>query len=336
MTTSPTIAELPYRRDAKAYFQRLTTLSNPMWLESSQVNDKQQFDILTAAPIAIHRDMRLSELEERVQGLLPEADLEQLRACPFPGGAIGYYEYESLHSNFGLDSEHGARSCWAIFDWALIQNHSERRCYAVFLSTWTAREIEERIELLLDENPTNIATEGFQVSTFQYDMPQQHYKTSFEKIQSYIHSGDCYQVNFTQRFSTDFRGDTVSAFLHLRNALSGPYSCYLDFDDHQVLSFSPEQFIQLHDGIAQTMPIKGTIKRGATTGDDGALAKELLESEKNKAENLMIVDLLRNDFSKNCLPDSVKVPSLFALESYKNVHHLVSTITGKIKPDVSL
>ena len=123
--------------------------------------------------------------------------------------------------------------------------------------------------------------------------------------------------------------------MHLRKALPSPFSAFLSWDDKALLSLSPERFIKASGQQVEAKPIKGTITRGISVKEDQEQAIALMNSSKDRAENLMIVDLLRNDLGKSCEPGSIRVPKLFNLESFANVHHLVSTVTGRIRADVS-
>jgi len=165
---------------------------------------------------------------------------------------------------------------------------------------------------------------------WQANMDKANYIQQLSKIQEYIIAGDCYQTNFAQRFTTQYRGHEYDAYLQLRENNNAPFSAFINTSHGAILSISPERFIQVHNDCVETKPIKGTMPRYADLKMDQASAEQLLQSEKNQAENLMIVDLLRNDLSKHCAPHSVKVPKLFALESYPAVHHMVSTVTGKL------
>ena len=155
------------------------------------------------------------------------------------------------------------------------------------------------------------------------------YDRAFAKVQAHIRAGDCYQVNLTQRFSARVRGDSWAAYERLRIANPAPFSAYLNYPFGQVLSSSPERFLRVHGQNVLTQPIKGTRRRGFNPADDAALAAELRSSGKDRAENVMIVDLLRNDLGKNCAPGSVKTTKLFEVESFANVHHLVSSVEGE-------
>ncbi|MFZ2405614.1 MAG: aminodeoxychorismate synthase component I, partial [Methylobacter sp.] len=151
---------------------------------------------------------------------------------------------------------------------------------------------------------------------------------AFDRIKHYLKEGDCYQVNLAQRFVAACEGDPWTAYQTLRKLNAAPFSCYLNLPEVQVLSSSPERFLKLTDGVVETKPIKGTRPRKPDYAEDQQQIKNLQASNKDRAENLMIVDLLRNDISKTCKSGSVKVPKLFDVESYATVHHLVSTVTG--------
>jgi para-aminobenzoate synthetase component 1 len=157
------------------------------------------------------------------------------------------------------------------------------------------------------------------------------YRQAYEKVQAYLLEGDCYQVNLAQRFTAKASGDAFSAYQELRRLSPAPYSAFMDWPLAQILCASPERFLQIQLGRVETKPIKGTRARSRDKKEDERLAHDLLQNPKDRAENLMIVDLLRNDLSKSCEAGSVRTPKLFELESYANVHHLVSTIEGRLQ-----
>ncbi len=160
------------------------------------------------------------------------------------------------------------------------------------------------------------------------------YQHRFERIQAYLQAGDCYQINLAQRFSATFQGDPWHAYLQLRQHNNAPFSGFFRLAEGAVLSHSPERFLQVSaTGQVETKPIKGTRPRSSDKRQDRSNAAALANSAKDRAENVMIVDLLRNDLSRCCEPGSVKVPTLFAIETYPAVHHLVSTVTGQLRHD---
>lgn len=156
------------------------------------------------------------------------------------------------------------------------------------------------------------------------------YLSAVEAIRGYIVEGDVYQVNMSQRFQAPFAGDPFDCFAAMYAANPAPFFAYINAGDHQIVSTSPERFIQLRNGSVETRPIKGTRPRGKTQAEDDALRRELLESTKEDAELSMIVDLLRNDIGKVCRAGSVRVVEHKRLEAYQNVYHLVSIVKGEL------
>lgn len=153
-----------------------------------------------------------------------------------------------------------------------------------------------------------------------------------QRIRDYILAGDVFQVNLSQQFSVPSVRDTLELYRRLQARSAAPFSACFECGDHDVLSISPELFLSLDDGAIETRPIKGTRPRGASPEADMQLAAELAASDKDRAENVMIVDLMRNDLSRVAQPGTVQVPSLCALESHPTVHHLVSTVTAQLAP----
>jgi len=159
------------------------------------------------------------------------------------------------------------------------------------------------------------------------------YETAFESLREAIHAGDIYQANLTYPLAGSYRGDPMAMYAALRSAGSAGYGGMLWDGTHWLLSFSPELFVALSDGEAKAKPMKGTRPRSADPVQDEALAKELATSVKDKAENLMIVDLMRNDLSRVAVPGSVRVDAPFAVESYPTVHQMVSSVRAELAPE---
>jgi para-aminobenzoate synthetase component 1 len=159
------------------------------------------------------------------------------------------------------------------------------------------------------------------------------YVEAVSRVREYILAGDIFQANLSQRFEAPLGEAPWSLYRRLRSRNAAPFAAFLDFPDVTVLSASPERFLSVDEqGHVETRPIKGTRPRGVGPEHDAALGQALSESAKDRAENLMIVDLMRNDLSRVCVPGSVRVQELFALERYATVHHLVSTVAGRLAP----
>ena len=269
---------------------------------------------------------------------------------PFTGGLLGYYGYESGHFVEKLPDtvQHDIQLETlnvGLYAWAVITSHKDKTTQLILTPWCSENEKDDLIRRFIDTNhpvenndssqlqsQLQSQAQPFSLKTpFVSNMTESEYAQKFARVQEYIQSGDCYQVNLAQRFSSTYQGDTFTAYQALREVCPTPFSAYLEISAEQsLLSHSPERFLLCDNGRVESKPIKGTIARGITPEEDKANAEWLLASEKNRSENLMIVDLLRNDLGRTCLTGSIKVPALFSLESYANVHHLVSTVEGRI------
>ncbi|WP_372997955.1 aminodeoxychorismate synthase component I [Marinobacter sp.] len=196
-------------------------------------------------------------------------------------------------------------------------------------------EIRNTIEQWLRTGPGGVACRWRMNANFLPRQTPEAFKESVRSIRGYIDAGDCYQANLSQEFSGQYSGEPWLAFQALAEANPTPYSGFIRAGNASILSVSPERFLEIHDRTVTTSPIKGTRPRGGTPEADSAYATELEGSEKDLAENLMIVDLLRNDLSLNARTGTVTVDKLFALESYRNVHHLVSHIRAELADGVT-
>ena len=270
--------------------------------------------------------------------------------APFTGGFIGFAAYELgffcepslLRHARSLPADMLLLST-AFFGWALIQDLEKSESFVLFhpqCSDATKQTVKELVTGLVPALPDSSdrgtpAQEFSLLEPFRALESRNAYIDNFRRVQEYIQAGDCYQANLAQCFEAPFRGVPWSAFRTLSRAFPTPFSAFMDLDEQQIVSLSPERFLRIEGGEVETKPIKGTRRRGTTAAEDLALREELAASEKDRAENLMIVDLLRNDLGKSCATGSVQVESLFRIESYRNVHHLVSTITGRLRDGVT-
>lgn len=182
--------------------------------------------------------------------------------------------------------------------------------------------------------PVLLPTDRFSTS-FSSDITEEHYLHIIRRAQKYIAAGDIYQVCLAHQFQGKFEGDFWNYYVALRNISPAPYSAFLRLGDIQVACSSPESFLKIQGRSIRTRPIKGTRPRHTDPKYDSALAAELLASEKERAELVMITDLERNDLGKVCIPGSIKVSDLLRLETYPQVFHLVSTVEGKLRNEIS-
>ncbi|MDR5868697.1 aminodeoxychorismate synthase component I [Halomonas koreensis] len=342
MTSPLEITPLPYRESPLAAFSALRRRPDAVLLDSGRpVAPGGRYDILSSDPLSMLEIDTLGRLhgDPALEGLTPfaaqQALLDRLPASvpdsdlPFLGGLIGYWSYDLGHclepvAGHARPAARLPASRVGLYDWALIQDHERREA-------WLVATPERRAQVLgWLAAPADDADDFRLRGDFVAELSRDAYLARFEAVQRYIRAGDCYQINLAQRFSAPFQGDLWAAYRRLRRATPTPFSGFLAWDDRAILSLSPERFLQCAGGRVETRPIKGTRPRGATPDEDRRLAEALTASVKDRAENVMIVDLLRNDLGRVCRPGTVRVPQLCGLESYANVHHLVSVVTGEL------
>jgi para-aminobenzoate synthetase component 1 len=228
------------------------------------------------------------------------------------------------------DAEHMPDMAVGIYDGFVRVDHECRRCQIRAQDTEAGRRWAARVEAFLvsSQNPSQAS---FEVQgEIRANLDFSAYAQAFNTVQDFIRAGDCYQINLAMRFAAPCAGHPWPLYQALRKRNPAPYAGWLNFPFAQVLSSSPECFLKLEAGKATSRPIKGTRPRGQDAEADARLAEELAASPKDRAENLMIVDLLRNDLGKVCEPGSIQVPDLFQVERFATVHHLVSTVTGRL------
>jgi len=339
--------DLPYSSDSARLFAPLARQPWAHWLDSAWPASRAgRYDIITALPRATlvtrGQETRIEYADGRFEQSR-ESPLDLLRAhlgppcaplaAPFTGGALGYFGYDLARRLHRLpavarDVEGVPEMAVGIYDGALVIDHHEHRCRLWASDDAAGRDWAERFLSSLREEPADpdFVVTGEIESSLSLDA----YRQAFAQVQDYIRAGDCYQVNLAMRFAAPCLGHPWALYLALRARNPAPFSAWLNFPFGQVLSSSPERFLCVRDGLVETRPIKGTRPRSDDPGEDARQQAELSGSAKDRAENLMIVDLLRNDLGQVCAPGSVTVPSLFALESYATVHHLVSTVQGRL------
>ncbi|WP_428354139.1 aminodeoxychorismate synthase component I [Methyloprofundus sp.] len=349
-STSPQLYELPYLSESTRLFSSIVDQEWAVFLDSGSAEKRQgRYDIFAAQPsctlvtrgkqtlICNAGKESISELDPftLVKQNLPRQ--EAIAGIPFNGGAIGYFAYDlgrklETLPEIAEDAEHTPDMAVGIYQWAVVVDHQKKQSYLV--GSADSAEHWQGLIKQFSVYPEAQAIESFKVTgEIQSNMTKETYRQAFTKIKHYLKEGDCYQVNLAQRFVANCQGDSWAAYCQLRLVNSAPFSAYLNVPGVQLLSSSPERFLKVSAGRVETKPIKGTRPRKQSVLANQQQIDELQNSAKDRAENVMIVDLLRNDISKNCLPGSVKVPKLFDVESYATVHHLVSTISGQLAAD---
>jgi para-aminobenzoate synthetase component 1 len=348
----PRLIELEYSADSTPRFLAFRDRSWPVFLDSGRGGGfAGRYDILAADPyLTLTTRGATTEIRCRGQNAISRLDplelvaealgdrTEPITGLPFTGGAIGYFGYdlgrrfEDVPSLADRDIDVPELAI-GIYDWAVVVDHEEQRVWLVgqdralesahdwagLVASLTARAAKPR-------QPFRV------LSKVAASFDRASYARAFTRVQDHIRAGDCYQINLTQRFEARVQGDSWQAYERLRRTNPAPYSAFLDLSFAQVLCSSPERFLTLRGDRVETKPIKGTRPRAADPALDAALAEDLAQSAKDRAENVMIVDLLRNDLGKCCVPGSVRAEPLFAIESFASVHHLVSTVTGQLAP----
>lgn len=337
---------LTYQPDlANQLFSKVESQPWAMLLRSaSDTHIDSRFDILVAHPIVtlttfgdetevrepsgvtLSQDDPFELLATLQQHYLPA--LQYSDDLPFIGGVLGYFAYDLGRRVERLPSlaEHDLTApdmAVGLYEWAIVVDHQLK----------TARVIGQNIEnaesLLADGNQKPLMPFALS-SPWQSNMTPNSYREKFTQVQEYLLSGDCYQINLAQRFQAHYQGSEWLAYLKLEQFNLAPFSAFIRTEQGAILSVSPERFLQVKDRIIETKPIKGTRPRSDDPVVDAANAAELAQAEKDQAENLMIVDLLRNDIGRVAKPGSVHVPKLFDIESFPAVHHLVSTIRAEL------
>ena len=288
---------------------------------------------------------------------------------PFQGGAAGYVAYDwcrvlerlpaPRHDDLALPDvvlgiydwvlvwDHHASRAWLISTGLLEEDPSARARRASDRAAWVGKRLRGESGVVrpargMDLRPRGGPAPSHPLETGWWDsrlsirssFTHRSYLDAVDRVREYIVAGDVFQANLSQRFEARITDTPWATYCRLRTRNAAPFAAYLDFPDAVVLSASPERFLRVDiDGHVETRPIKGTRPRGIGPEHDAALGAALTESEKDRAENLMIVDLMRNDLSRVCAPGSVRVQELFALERFPTVHHLVSTVVGDLTPD---
>ncbi|MDG3088197.1 aminodeoxychorismate synthase component I [Vibrio hannami] len=336
---------------AQQLFAPISHLPWAMLLRSaSEEHPDSRYDILVANPIAtIETTGDISEIvtpegtsesnadpfsliDNCIKNYLPETP--SVENLPFVGGALGYFAYDlgrrvEKLPNIARRDIDIPDMVVGIYDWAIIVDHK------LCLVTAVGEDVESNYQWLTQQRSIfeaqNESHPPFKLeSDWHSNMLEHEYQKKIESVHEYLLSGDCYQINLTQRFKAKYTGNEWDTYLKLEHTNKAPFSAFIRTNNCAILSLSPERFLQLSDCQIETKPIKGTRPRHTDPNKDQLISVELQNAEKDQAENLMIVDLLRNDIGRVAKAGSVSVPHLFEIESFPAVHHLVSTIEATL------
>lgn len=330
--------------------------SHPVLLESAvDAGGLGRYSIVAAEPqicfesrgnrYTVHRDTHREDFTgdalEAVRALLAEFPSTHRGPLPFYGGAIGTFSYDLKNSlehvpDTALRDVDFPEIWLGIYSWAFLWDHQEKNLFLI-VSEWEKDQDRcfEELMALLEANGPEAASRRLSPRSippvFTTNMTKNHYLDAIDKVRNYIRSGDIYQVNYTQRFQTTLEGSAKELYGKMRQVNPAPFAAYIDTGAFQVVSASPERFIRVQDRVIETRPIKGTRPRGKTPEEDAANRQELMDSEKDQAELLMIVDLERNDLGRLAETGTVAVTELFKLETYATVFHLVATVKARLR-----
>lgn len=284
------------------------------------------------------------DIFEELDQFIKQYKLKNDTGLPFVGGAIGYLSYdlkdiiEKLPSM--ADDVVSIPLCYFnIYDSYILIDHNNNKHYVCNLGILgEPDDLCHQIISIINANDKipDIKVEKEYKETFHSPFTKESYMAAVEEMRQFIKKGHIYIANMTHTYMCETEKDSHTLYQHLRQINPAPFSAYLPLGDFSIVSSSPERFLKVREGVVETRPIKGTRPRGSNEEEDGLYKKELLESEKDKSELLMIVDLERNDLSKVCRPGTVEVTELFKLEAYPTVYHLVSTVRGVLKDNTSI
>lgn len=341
----PLVVELVLAPDPWAVARRLAHLPHLLFLDSADTeSDRGRYSYVSADPDRVVTRFRsLGETPGRVVSHLPDLP-------PFQGGYAGVFGY-----GLGRELERLPQPridefrCPDVFvgryDWVVSFDHHQNRAWVVS-SNPTRKHAGNVIELLRGDQELSLTrgadTPRSVIQSHRHPLPgfpgvtsnfsREGYEVAVRRAVEYTHAGDCFQVNLSQRLLAPLREHPLELYGRLRQLNPAPFAGYFDLGDFQILSASPERFLKVTDGRVETRPIKGTRPRGRTPAEDAALLRDLIGSPKDRAENVMIVDLLRNDLGKVCEYGSVTVPRVCEVETFRYVHHLVSEVRGTLRP----
>ena len=361
LRTSPSyVLEIEWQSPLADLFASFLDLPYPSLLDSASPGPGgRQFSYLVADPFLVVRSKGRRVWVES-EGPIKQLDanpfdtLSELLsryACessselpPFQGGAVGYFAYElGRHLERlpaeAIDDLSLPELTVGFYDWVIARDEADGRTWIIStgLPDGDRANAERKAKWVRERAftpPPETRRQTVAASALRSGLAKPDYLDAVSAVKRYIVAGDVYQVNLSQRFQAELKGDPWSLYRSLRDVNPAPFGAYLDYPEFAVLSASPEMFLELSGRAVTTRPMKGTRPRFLDPAADRASAAELAASEKDRAENVMIVDLMRNDLGRVCLPGTVRVPQLFKVEQYQTVHQMISVVNGTLRPDL--
>lgn len=342
--------KLPYTKNICELFQSFSDESYAILLDSGKPSQSLgRYDIFTAFPeqqlqiknnVIEHIDtltqqttlLNLSQAKRLLQKNTKPSNSQQ----PFIGGWLGFAEYELAEYLHASTLQNNSQLLfWAgYYSWAVIQDHQQQSCQLVWQSNCSETTLNKVNYLLENKLKSPLA---FTLTTaFEAQINYASYQRKFEKIQQDIRAGLYTHLNFAQSFQAEYQGSPFAAYQTIRDTVPSHYMAYINHPSKTILSISPECYLKAHQQQLQTQPIKGTAPRSLDPQQDKQLALELQQSEKNRLENALTVEAVKKELQDFCQNNSVFAQPLYELQSFANVHHLVSTVHGEIKTGLSI
>jgi len=351
MMSTVNVDEIHLKGGFEGVYDRLSSMDYSFFLDSSMgESNLGRYSFIGFNPSLVFRSkgMRVELIDRNGRVIVKHGDpfdllnrlikkrcVENPMKIPFPGGAVGYFAYDlGVFSikNFRFKSKDDLNN-WdcvlGFYNSILARDNLKKKD---FLIACNGRERDLMLEMLAMVKPAK--GKKPEIGALKSNFSKQPYCSAVRKVKDYIAAGDIYQANLSQRFNAGFRGDSWLLYKRLRALNPAPFAAYLNFPEVKVLCDSPERFLRIDGRLIETRPMKGTRPRGGSKAEDRKLKNELLNSPKDKAENLMIVDLERNDLGRVCEFGSVKVSELEVVETYPTVFQMVSNVQGILRKGV--
>lgn len=347
------IEHIPHITPAEA-FMRLRGLPMP-FIFSSGVSGKTRYSFAGAAPSKIVKarygtttvtaqgggDIATcpDHPMDVISGILKGYGAQDDGSSRFCGGAAGYFAYSLKdHGSKNKDQRGGGLAlpdCIAgIYESVYAYDHKESKAYIISAKKDVAQDLINALKGARAAAPPEMPAVEPAASGYSASITRQGYINAVRKAQDYISEGDIYQINLSQMLTIPWRGDPFALYARLLETCPSAYPSYMDFGDFQLISNSPERLLKAEGGWVETEPIKGTRPRGADPEHDRRMIEELKSSPKERAEHVMIVDLERNDLGMVTAPGTVEVSAFESIETYRGLHHMVSTVKGRLRGDI--